>query len=141
MIEDKISNEEYRYSINTKLLALDSVIGSLGYSKPHWNFLVFFLVIPMIIELILYFYFAFVAYNGVFPEIFSFPVLILVLGVQPFFSIKYYEHIMKCYFVANYREFRVDFVNNPKKSFCISKNAINQFFIKKGEKIIHFIFL
>ena len=43
----------------------------------------------------------------------------------------YHEYISKCNLIANEREFKVDFVNNPRKNLTIPKDCINQFFVKK----------
>ena len=119
-----IENGEIKYKI-------DSDVGGLGHYYNYKLFWIFCLCVPIVVEIILYFYIVYGPFYKKLPEFFLVPFLILVIVVQPLLIIKYHDYISKCNLIANEREFKVDFVNNPRKNLTIPKDCINQFFVKK----------
>ena len=131
IIDEGIKLENYNIENGEIKYKIDSDVGGLGHYYNYKLFWIFCLCVPIIVEIILYFYIVYGPFYKKLPEFFLVPFLILVIVVQPLLIVMYHEYISKCNLIANEREFKVDFVNNPRKNLTIPKDYINQFFVKK----------
>ncbi len=112
--------------------SVDENIGNLGekYRYKKQLFIFFFALIPMIVEIMMYFYF----FRNSMPNFFSISILLIIVVGQPFLSLKYYKFISRCDIVVNNFGLNIDFVNDSKKNIFISNKSISQFFVVKGDR-------